>query len=180
MSAEQAIAAVRSGETSAEALLDAHLARAEDDRWGSFLALDADRARARARDIDALAEKPPLAGIPFAVKDALSTRDLDDDRRLPHPRGLPPRLHGDLRRAPRGRRRGDHRQDQHGRVRHGLVHRELGLPADPQPLGPRPGARADRAAARPPRWRRARLRGRSARTPAARSASRRRCAGSSG
>ena len=38
---------------------------------------------------------------------------------------------------------GDSRQDQPGRVRHGLVDRELGLWAHPQPVGPRAGARGD-------------------------------------
>ena len=33
------------------------------------------------------------------------------------------------------------RQDEHGRVRHGLVDRELGLRADPQPVGHEPRAR---------------------------------------
>jgi aspartyl-tRNA(Asn)/glutamyl-tRNA(Gln) amidotransferase subunit A len=76
LTAEGAIAAVRGGEASSEDLLDAYLARAEDDRWGSFLAVDAERARARARAIDAMPERPPLAGVPVAIKDALSTRDL--------------------------------------------------------------------------------------------------------
>ena len=42
--------------------------------------------------------------------------------------------------AARGR---DHHpgQDQHGRVRHGLVHRELGVRPHPQPVGPRPHPR---------------------------------------
>ena len=76
LTAESAIAAVRAGETSSAELVDAYLARVEDDRWGSFLAVDAHRARARAREIDAMPERPPLAGVPIAIKDALSTRDL--------------------------------------------------------------------------------------------------------
>ena len=39
------------------------------------------------------------------------------------------------------RRPADPRQDQHGRVRDGLVHRALGVRAHPQPLGPRPDPR---------------------------------------
>ena len=42
----------------------------------------------------------------------------------------------------------DPRQDQHGRVRHGLVDRALGLRPDPQPLGPRRASRAAPAAGR--------------------------------
>jgi aspartyl-tRNA(Asn)/glutamyl-tRNA(Gln) amidotransferase subunit A len=74
--AEENITALQDGSVSSRALVDAHLARCEADTWGSYLALDADRARARADEIDASADKPPLAGIPIAIKDALSTRDL--------------------------------------------------------------------------------------------------------
>ncbi len=68
-----------------------------------------------------------------------------------HPRGGdngriadPRRLHPALRRH-RGvqaarRWRGDHRQDQPRRVRHGLVDRELGLWDHVQPMGPEPGS----------------------------------------
>jgi aspartyl-tRNA(Asn)/glutamyl-tRNA(Gln) amidotransferase subunit A len=76
LSAEEALAALAAGETSSRELVDAALARAEDDRWHSFLALDAEAARARADAIDALPVRPPLGGLPIAIKDALSTRDL--------------------------------------------------------------------------------------------------------
>ncbi len=76
LTAERALDALAAGDTSAAELTDAYLARAQDDRWGSFLALDADRARAKARAIDAMPDKPPLRGIPIAIKDALSTDDL--------------------------------------------------------------------------------------------------------
>ena len=77
-----------------------------------------------------------------------------------------------------GRR--DPRQDEHGRVRDGLVDRALRLRPDGQPVGPRARARAARRAARRRPWPRTTRRSRSAPTPAARSASRPRCAGSSG
>ncbi len=48
LSAEEALGALAAGETSSRELVDAALARAEDDRWHSFLALDAEAARARA------------------------------------------------------------------------------------------------------------------------------------
>ena len=73
--------------------------------------------------------------------------------------------------------RGHPRQDQHGRVRDGLLDRELRLRADAQPVGPDPGPR------RVVRWlgrRGRRVRGAagaSAPTPAARSASPPRSAG---
>ena len=78
LSAMEAIAAVRSGETTSEALVEASLVRVEDDRWGAFLATSGDAARERARAIDALPadRRPPLAGVPIAIKDALSTRDI--------------------------------------------------------------------------------------------------------
>ena len=64
-----------------------------------------------------------------------------DHVRLEDARGVRPALRRDGRRAAAGGGRGDPRQDQHGRVRDGLIHRALGLPPDAQPLGPRPRAR---------------------------------------
>ena len=49
----------------------------------------------------------------------------------------------------RAGRPGDARQDQHGRVRDGIVHGVLRLRPDEQPVGPRAGSRAAPAAARP-------------------------------
>ena len=76
LTAEEGARALHAGRVSSLEMVDAALARVEDDRWGSFLAVDAEGARARAREIDAMAERPPLAGLPIAIKDALSTRDL--------------------------------------------------------------------------------------------------------
>ena len=76
LTAEEGVRALHAGEVSSEDLVEAALARAVDDRWGSFLAVDAEGARARAREIDAMPERPPLAGVPIAIKDALSTRDI--------------------------------------------------------------------------------------------------------
>ena len=81
---------------------------------------------------------------------------------------------------PHRRRARAARQDEHGRVRDGLVERELRLRPGEEPVGRDEACPAGRAAAAPPRWRPGRRRGRSAPTPAARSASRPRCAGSSG
>ena len=62
------------------------------------------------------------------------------DSRQQDPRGP----HRPVRRPHRGAaargRRGAAGQDQHGRVRHGLVDRVLGVGADGQPVGPRPRA----------------------------------------
>jgi len=76
LTAEGALTALAAGETSSAELVDTYLARCENDRWGSFLALDAERARARAKAIDAMDEKPPLRGVPIAIKDVLSTEGL--------------------------------------------------------------------------------------------------------
>ena len=103
-----------------------------------------------------------------------------DDLRVANPGELPPALrrHRD-RPAEGGRRRAD-RQDEHGRVRHGRVERELGLSSHAQPLGLDRGFRAVPAAGRRPAWPRGWPRFRSAPTPAARSAAPRGCAASPG
>jgi aspartyl-tRNA(Asn)/glutamyl-tRNA(Gln) amidotransferase subunit A len=79
LTAEAALAALHGGQVSASEVVAAYVERAADDRWGSFLALDAERALARADEIDRAAAsgpRPPLAGLPIAIKDVLSTRDL--------------------------------------------------------------------------------------------------------
>jgi aspartyl-tRNA(Asn)/glutamyl-tRNA(Gln) amidotransferase subunit A len=76
LTAEQSIAAIAAGQTSSEELVTAHLERAEHDDWNNFLTVDRNTALARAREIDAMPQRPPLAGVPVAIKDALSTRDL--------------------------------------------------------------------------------------------------------
>ena len=122
----------------------------------------------------------PLHGVPLAVKDLFCTEGMPEPGGLAHPRGLPPALHGD-RRAPAGRGgRAAAGQDQPGRVRDGLVDRELGLRAGAEPMGSH--ARARRLVGRQRRrgGGRAARPGRSAPTPAARSASPPRCAASSG
>ena len=60
------------------------------------------------------------------------------DVRLADPRGLGAAVRRHGRRAPPRGGPADPGQDQHGRVRDGLLHRALGLRADPQPVGPRP------------------------------------------
>jgi aspartyl-tRNA(Asn)/glutamyl-tRNA(Gln) amidotransferase subunit A len=74
--------AVRSGRTSAEAVLEDALARisALDDRLHAFCTLDAEGARSAARAVDArVARGGPvgaLAGVPVAIKDLICTRGL--------------------------------------------------------------------------------------------------------
>ncbi|MSO44559.1 MAG: Asp-tRNA(Asn)/Glu-tRNA(Gln) amidotransferase subunit GatA [Thermoleophilia bacterium] len=76
LTATQAIAELRAGTVSSLDLVDAHLAAIATDDVDAFLATDAEGARARAREIDAMPERPPLAGVPLGVKDALSVRDV--------------------------------------------------------------------------------------------------------
>jgi len=82
LGAAQAVARLHRGEVSSAALVEACLARiaAEDERLGAFEHLDPDAALATARRIDALAEKPPLAGLPVGVKDVYDTFDLPTER----------------------------------------------------------------------------------------------------
>ena len=80
-------ALLHSRQVSARELTDACLARIERDaaRLNTFLAVDADAARAAADHADAELARgddgntPPLLGIPYALKDIFVTRALDDD-----------------------------------------------------------------------------------------------------
>ncbi len=73
---------VRSGERSAVALLDATLARIRerDPRYNCFTEITEQRARQEAAAIDALraggAPLPPLAGVPYAVKNLFDIADV--------------------------------------------------------------------------------------------------------
>src|SRR5919106_4900852 len=81
-SATELAALVRSGEVSATEVVDAHLARIDafDARLRAFLSRADDTARARAAEIDAARsrgeELGPMAGVPVAVKDIITTRGL--------------------------------------------------------------------------------------------------------
>ena len=110
----------------------------------------------------------------------LRHRGHPDHRRLEDPRGLPAALHRDRRaQADRGRRPRA-RQDQHGRVRDGVLERELRLRAGAATPGTATASPAAPRAARRRSSRAGSPRRRSAPTPAARSASPPRSAASSG
>ncbi|MGC2111904.1 MAG: Asp-tRNA(Asn)/Glu-tRNA(Gln) amidotransferase subunit GatA [Candidatus Korobacteraceae bacterium] len=74
--------ALQERETTATALVDAFYAKieGEDPAIGAYLTLCKERAYAQATRIDALADKgddlPPLAGVPVAIKDVFTTRDV--------------------------------------------------------------------------------------------------------
>ena len=82
MSAVEIAAAVRSGKRSARQVLEEHLAviDAREDEIHAFNLVLADRARARADEIDAAVaagdDPGPLAGVPVALKDNLCTRGV--------------------------------------------------------------------------------------------------------
>ena len=179
-------AASRSREVSAAEVTEAALARTAqvEPLIAAYLEVFAEEARAargRDRPADRRGRGPGSArrcagGAQGQPEPGRPPPDL----RLADPRRLRRPLHRDRGRAAARGRRGGPRPGQHGRVRHGLVVRELGVSSRPATRGTSRRCRADRAAGRRRRWRRAACRWASARTPAARSASRRRCAASSG
>ena len=79
----------------------------------------------------------PLAGVPIAIKDVLVTEGMPSTAGSRILEGwIPP--YDATPGAPRARGgHGPARQDQHGRVRDGLVDRALRVRPDPQPVGPR-------------------------------------------
>ena len=136
---------VAAREVSCEEVARTHLDRiaAVEPIVDAFLAVLADRALERARALDrtlaAGSPAPPLAGVPVAIKDVLHIEGLPTtcgSRVLVRLRAA---LHRHRGRAPGSRRRDRRRQDQHGRVRDGLVDRAQRLQADAQPLGPGAG-----------------------------------------
>ena len=133
----------------------------------------------RPRAADARARRgrraAPLTGIPIAHKDVLMTAGLAHHLRLADARELRRALRRARRRAARRGRHGAGRQDQHGRVRDGLVERDRRTSARCRIRGISTACRAAARAARRRRSRRGSCPRRPAPTPAARSASRRRC-----
>ena len=80
--AAEIASAVGEGRVTAVAAVEAALARIEmrDGRYNSFTAITAERALARARKVDAAIARggpvPPLAGVPFAVKNLFDIEGL--------------------------------------------------------------------------------------------------------
>ena len=133
LTAAQAAEKVRAGEVAGGELWDA-LPRARRGGRPERLPVGGRRAERRAGD-------GPLAGVPLAVKDLFCVEGVPSYAGSRDPRGLPPAVHRDQRAQAARRGRARARQDEHGRVRDGLVERELGLRPGPEPVGPRARAR---------------------------------------
>ena len=142
-SAEELVRLLDARELSCVEVAQAHLDRiAARRRRDPRLPARPSRGHARAGRAARRARPQRAAGVPIALKDLLSRAASRRPRARASSRAT-------CRRSParvveRGAEAGVvlARQDQHGRVRDGLVHRELGLRADPQPVGP--DARAGR------------------------------------
>jgi amidase len=82
LGAAEAIALLQRGELRSEALVRACLERIQerDGELGAFEHLDPEAAIAAARRVDAATPRPPLAGLPVAVKDIIDTADLPTER----------------------------------------------------------------------------------------------------
>ena len=145
-SAMEIASGVRRGELSAAGVLEEHLARIAEREPDvhAFNFVMEDQARARAAEIDRLVaagqDPGPLAGVPVALKDLLCTRGVPTTCSSRILEGwLPPY---DATVVSRLSAAGAviHREDQHGRVRHGLFDRALGVRPHPQPPRLEPGA----------------------------------------
>ena len=82
LTVDSARTAVLEKQITATALVDAFYQKieAEDPAIGAYLTLSKDRAHRQAERVDALADKgdalPPLAGVPIAIKDVLTTKGV--------------------------------------------------------------------------------------------------------
>ncbi len=175
LSAAEAAAAVLGGELDSRELLAAYHERAREhggaDALNCFAWLP-EEPQGRS------APASPLGGVPLAVKDLFCTEGVPSQSGSKILAGYRPPYTATAVAKLQQAGRGVARQDQPGRVRDGLLDRELRVRADDESVGPRRvpggssgGSAAAVAAGLAP--------GRSAQTRAARSASRRRSAASS-
>lgn len=145
--AAETAAAVAKGEVSAVEVAQAHLDRIEavDKKVNAFLHVDTEGALSAARAVDEKRAKGeelgPLVGVPLALKDVFTTKGVPTTCGSKILEGWIPPYDATLTARLKDSRRGHPRQDQHGRVRDGLLHRELRLRSDRQPVGPLPDPR---------------------------------------
>ena len=127
-----------------EEVTQAHLDRIEavDGAVHAFLhvstesALAAGRRGRRGQRRRRRTPASPLAGVPLALKDIVVQQGIPTTAGSKILAGLDPAVRRHRHHQAAGRRHRDPGQDQPGRVRDGLVHRELGLRTHPQPVGP--------------------------------------------
>ena len=140
----------------------------------AFLHIDTDGALAAAKNVDAKRaageQLGPLAGVPLALKDVLTMNGVPTTCGSKILEGWRPPYDSTVVRKLREADVVIRRQDQHGRVRDGVVDRKLRVRRHPQPVGSRRESPAVRRVGRVPRLPGSRHRSRSAPTPAARSA----------
>ena len=131
-------------------VVDEHLAVVDAARAGAARVQPGHRRRgagggrrASTRAVGGGDDPGPLAGVPIVLKDNLCTRGVAHHVLVEaSSKGWRPPYTATVVERVVARRRGPGRQDQPRRVRDGLVHRELGVRAHPQPA--RPVARARR------------------------------------
>ena len=132
---------------SASELARAYIAAIEAARsLNAYIVETPEKALSMAAESDrriAAGEARRLEGVPLGIKDLFCTDRHPQPGREPHPRRLQAGLRIDRHRQSLGRWRRHARQAQHGRVRHGLVQRDLLLRPGGQSLA---GARLQRAA----------------------------------
>ncbi len=134
--------ALRDGDTTSQQLTRAALARVRsvDAHVRAFVTVTEEEALAAAAAADArIANETagPLTGVPLALKDVITTagvRTTCGSKMLEHYEPVDDAfVTRKLKEAGRGRGR----QDQYGRIRHGILHRALGFLPHAQPLEPR-------------------------------------------
>jgi amidase len=93
MTASQIVYAIKSGAHTAESVMNDFLERIDsrDTEVEAFIEFDPERALSRARAADKMAEKGPLHGVPYAIKDIIDTADLPTAWGSPIYAGFQPR-----------------------------------------------------------------------------------------
>ena len=127
LTAAEASLRIKEGDLDAGEYFEFYRQRAADDAFNSYIWVAPRRPGVQRR------RRP--RGRPDRDQGPLLHRGHPEPGRLEDPRGLPPAVHGDERPQPLRRRRHAARQDQPGRVRDGLLHRELRLRPDAEPVG---------------------------------------------